>query len=177
MLISELEKHHCYLVCDRDDVNTSTANGRFFVRMLTVLSQLEIEIVSERTKFGLTGAIKSGHIPGNCPLGYARDNTKKMIIDETTKDIITRIFNMYIEGKSYQTIANILNEDKVLSPKKWNDSKIEKIINNKIYMGDFERFKRVAKKLKGKKKSIKEPFVEIEFISLCRNLYALNAAK
>lgn len=145
VLISELEKHHCYLVCDRDDVNTSTANGRFFVRMLTVLSQLEIEIVSERTKFGLTGAIKSGHIPGNCPLGYARDNTKKMIIDETTKDIITRIFNMYIEGKSYQTIANILNEDKVLSPKKWNDSKIEKIINNKIYMGDFERFKRVAK--------------------------------
>ncbi|MBR1653594.1 MAG: recombinase family protein [Clostridia bacterium] len=145
ILISELEEHHCYLVCDRDDVNTSTANGRFFVRMLTVLSQLEIEIVSERTKFGLTGAIKSGHIPGTCPLGYTRDNTKKMIIDETTKDIIIRIFNMYIEGKSYQTIANILNEDKVLSPKKWNDSKVEKIINNKIYMGDFERFKRVAK--------------------------------
>ena len=145
VLISELEEHHCYLVCDRDDVNTSTANGRFFVRMLTVLSQLEIEIVSERTKFGLTGAIKSGHIPGTCPLGYTRDNTKKMIIDETTKDIIIRIFNMYIEGKSYQTIANILNEDKVLSPRKWNDSKIEKIINNKIYIGDFERFKRVAK--------------------------------
>ena len=33
--------------------------------MLTVLSQLEIEIVSERTKFGLTGAIKSGHLPRN----------------------------------------------------------------------------------------------------------------
>ena len=145
VLISELEEHHCYLVCDRDDVNTSTANGRFFVRMLTVLSQLEIEIVSERTKFGLTGAIKSGHIPGTCPLGYTRDNTKKMIIDETTKDIIIRIFNMYIEGKSYQTIANILNEEKFLSPKKWNDSKVEKIINNQIYMGDFERFKRVAK--------------------------------
>ena len=63
VLISELEKHNCYLICDRDDVNTSSANGRFFVRMLTVLSQLEIEIVSERTKFGLTGAIKSGQIP------------------------------------------------------------------------------------------------------------------
>ena len=67
VLISELEEYHCYLVCDRDDVNTSTANGRFFVRMLTVLSQLEIEIVSERTKFGLTGAIKSGHLPRNLP--------------------------------------------------------------------------------------------------------------
>ena len=42
LLITELEKYDCYLICDRDDVNTSTANGRFFVRMLTVLSQLEI---------------------------------------------------------------------------------------------------------------------------------------
>jgi site-specific DNA recombinase len=64
-LIAVLEKHNTYLVCDRDDVNTSSANGRFFVRMLTVLSQLEIEIVSERTKFGLNGAIKSGHLPRN----------------------------------------------------------------------------------------------------------------
>lgn len=70
VLISTLEQYHCYLICDRDDVNTSTANGRFFVRMLTVLSQLEIEIVSERTKFGLNCAIKAGHIPGKVPLGY-----------------------------------------------------------------------------------------------------------
>ena len=67
-LILLLEKHNTYLVCDRDDVNTSTANGRFFVRMLTVLSQLEIEIVSERTKFGMTGAIKSGHLPRGCTI-------------------------------------------------------------------------------------------------------------
>ena len=82
---------------------------------------------------------------GTCPLGYKRDETKKLRIDETTKDIIVRIFNLYLEGKSYQTIANILNEEKVLSPKKWKDSKIEKIINNRIYVGDYERFKRVAK--------------------------------
>ena len=145
VLISDLEKHNCYLVCERDDVNTSTANGRFFVRMLTVLSQLEIEIVSERTKFGLTGAIKSGHIPGTCPLGYKRDESKKIIIDETTKDVILRIFNIYLEGKSFQTIANILNEEKVLTPKNWTDATIEKIINNKIYGGDYERYKRVAK--------------------------------
>ena len=60
-------------------------------------------------------------------------------------DIIIRIFNLYLQGKSYQTIANILNKEKVLSPRKWKDSKIEKIINNRIYVGDYERFKRVAK--------------------------------
>ena len=143
VLISTLEQYHCYLICDRDDVNTSTANGRFFVRMLTVLSQLEIEIVSERTKFGLNGAIKAGHIPGKVPLGYYRDTDKTLKVDVSTKDIVLRIFEMYLEGKSYQTISNILNEEKVLSPnnKKWCDSTIDRIINNKIYMGDYERYK------------------------------------
>lgn len=143
VLISTLEKYHCYLICDRDDVNTSTANGRFFVRMLTVLSQLEIEIVSERTKFGLNGAIKAGHIPVKCPLGYYRDKDKTLKIDNSTKDIVVRIFEMYLEGKSYQTIANILNKEKVLYPevKHWIDSSVNRIINNKIYMGDYERYK------------------------------------
>ena len=68
-----------------------------------------------------------------------------MVIDETTKDVVIRIFNLYLQGKSYQTIANVLNEEKVLEPKKWDESTIEKILNNKIYVGDYERFKRVAK--------------------------------
>ena len=144
-LIAVLEKYNTYLVCDRDDVNTSTANGRFFVRMLTVLSQLEIEIVSERTKFGLNGAIKSGHLPGQIPLGYKKDGNKKTVIDETTKDVVIRIFNMYLEGKSYQQIANIFNKEKVLAPKQWRDSTIQKIIENRVYMGDYEQYKRIGK--------------------------------
>lgn len=109
--------------------------------MLTVLSQLEIEIVSERTKFGLNGAIKSGHLPGIVPLGYKKDNNKKTIIDETTKHIVIRIFNMYLEGKSYQQISNTLNKEKVLYPKYWRDTTIMKMIDNKVYMGDYEKGK------------------------------------
>ena len=159
-LITELEKNNCYLICDRDDVNTSTANGRFFVRMLTVLSQLEIEIVSERTKFGMTGAIKAGHIPSHCPIGYKRADDKRMIVDETTKDVVIRIYNMYLEGKSYQEISNTFNSEKVLFPqkKKWRDVDIERIINNRIYMGDYERYK------KSKKNSDIEPIIYYDVV-------------
>ena len=121
-LILELERYNCYLVCDRDDVNTSTANGRFFVRMLTVLSQLEIEILIRE-------------------ILHAIDNNKKTIIDETTKDVVIRIFNMYLEGKSYQQISNTLNKEKVLYPKHWRDTTIMKMIDNKVYMGDYEKGK------------------------------------
>ena len=162
-LISQLEKYNCYLVCDRDDVNTSTANGRFFVRMLTVLSQLEIEIVSERTKFGLNGAIKSSHLPGPAPLGYKKDGNKKTIVDETTKPIIEKIFKMYLEGKSFQQISNIFNEEKILYPKKWKDTTIQKIIDNKIYMGDYEQYKRIAKK------ENKEPVIYMNVVEPVRS--------
>jgi len=84
---------------------------------------------------------------GTCPLGYKREN-KKMVIDETTKDLVIRIFNMYLQGKSYQTIANILNAEKIptLTNKQWKDATVSKIINNKIYVGDFEQYRNKQEK-------------------------------
>ena len=52
---------------------------------------------------------------------------------------------MYLEGKSYQQIANIFKEEKVLAPKKWKGSNIQKILENRIYMGDYEQYKRIGK--------------------------------
>ena len=135
VLITELEKHGCSLECAMDDINTSTANGRFFVRMLTVLSQLEIERTSERTKDGLVGAIKDGHIPVRKTLGFMKDN-KKLIINPAEKGIIERIFDLYLKGNSYQKIANIFNKENILN-KKWYDSTILKVISNPLYKGDY----------------------------------------
>ncbi len=78
--------------------------------MLTVLSQLEIEIVSERTKFGLNGAIKAGHIPGKCPLGYYRAPDKTLKIDNTTKDI-NQILDNLKPAKFNKNNMVISNED------------------------------------------------------------------
>ncbi len=52
---------------------------------------------------------------------------------------------MYLEGKSYQQIANIFNQEKTLAPKKWRDSTIQKILENRVYMGDYEQYKRIGK--------------------------------
>ena len=81
---------------------------------------------------------------GTCPLGYKREN-KKMVIDETTKDLVIRIFNMYLEGKSYQTIANMFNKEEVLGKTNWYDSTIMRILENEIYKGDFVHGKRTKK--------------------------------
>jgi hypothetical protein len=45
----------------------------------------------ERTKFGLSGAIKEVHIPARAPLGYKHID-KKLVPDPLTKDIVIRIY-------------------------------------------------------------------------------------
>lgn len=53
-----LEEYNCDLESMAEEINTGNVNGKFFIRMLAILAQLEIERTSERTKFGLIGAAK-----------------------------------------------------------------------------------------------------------------------
>ncbi len=138
-----LEDNNAYLDCANDDINTTNANGRMVARLLTTVSQNEIERTSERTKIGLAGAIKEGNIPNKAPFGYKHVN-KKLVPDPLTKDQIIRIFNLYYEGNSYQTISNIYNEEKVFGKTNWRDSTILKILENEIYKGDFVHGKRTS---------------------------------
>ena len=135
-IIRFLEENDAYLDCANDDINTTNANGKMISRILTSVSQQEIERTSERTKIGLAGAIKVGHIPHQAPLGYKHED-KKLVIDYATKDVAIRIFNMYHDGLSYKKISNILNEEKVLGKTNWRDSTILNILENPIYKGDF----------------------------------------
>ena len=135
-LMKFVNDNECDIDCMADESNTTTSNGRMVMRIMTSVSQNEIEKCSERTKFGLVGAIKAGHIPGPLPLGYQRID-KKMIPDPLTKDIIVRLYDLYLEGKSYQTIANIYNKEQVLGKTNWLDSTISRMITNEIYKGDY----------------------------------------
>ena len=140
-LMTFLDENNAYLDCVNDEINTTSANGKMISRLLMSVSQNEIERTSERTKVGLAGAIKCGHIPHVAPLGYKHED-KKLVIDYSTKDIIVRIFNLYYNGYSYQKISNLFNEEKVLGKDIWRDSTIQTILENEIYKGDFVHGKR-----------------------------------
>ena len=140
-----LEEYNCDLESVAEEINTGNANGKFFIRMLTILAQLEIERTSERTKFGLIGAAKKGHISGQPALGYTKkDKSKKLVIDELESDVVKRIFSMYLEGSSVCHICDIFNEENVLN-KHWATTTVDKILSNKIYIGSIEHGKRNKK--------------------------------
>lgn len=140
-LMKILNEYDCDLDCKDDDSNTITSNGKMYIRLTTAFSQNEIERCSERTKFGMVGAIKAGHIPNKTPIGFKRDN-KKLVPDPLSKEIVIRMYDLYLEGKSYQAIANIYNKEQILGRTNWKDSTIQKIMTNELYKGDFVNGKR-----------------------------------
>ncbi len=135
-LMDYLEKNNINIAFVNDDINTTTANGKMVSRIMMSISQNEIERTSERTIIGLEGAIKQGHIPARAPLGYKHID-KKLVPDSLTKDIIIRIYNLYFEGLTYNSIAKLFNKEKVCGKTNWKDTSILKIITNVIYKGDY----------------------------------------
>ena len=140
-IISFIEDNDAYLDFVYDDINTESSDGKMVSRIMMSVSHNEIEKTSERTKIGLAGAIKQGHIPHRAPLGYKHEN-KKLVIDESTKDVVIRIFQLYHDGLSYQKIANLFNKEQVLGRTNWADNIICVILSNEIYKGDFVHGKR-----------------------------------
>ena len=140
-IMNFLEENNAYLDCANEEINTTNSSGKMVARLLTTVSQNEIERTSERTKFGLSGAIKEGHIPARAPLGYKHID-KKLVPDPLTKDIVIRIYNLYFEGKSYFNIATIFNEEQVLGKTNWKDTGILRIISNEVYKGNYVHGKR-----------------------------------
>ena len=130
-----LDQNNCSLESISEDINTSSANGKFFIRMLTILAQLEIERTSERTKFGMIGAVKKGHFVGRAPIGYDKVD-KKLVINDIESEVIRRIFDLYIKGMAANAITKLLNEEKVLN-RKWIPTLVDRILSNEIYIGNY----------------------------------------
>ena len=130
------EEYNIKIVCLYDDYNTATANGKMVARIMMSVSQNEIERTSERTKIGMDGALKAGHIPGKVPYGYKK-NGKQLEIDPISSLVIKEIYDLYSKGNSYFVISEKLNKEKALGKTNWFDGTIRKMIMNPIYMGDY----------------------------------------
>ena len=140
-ILTFLDENEAYIDIVYDDINTTTANGKMIARIMMSVSQNEIERTSERTKIGLVGAIKKGHLPSQAPLGYKHEN-KMLVPDPATRDVAVRIFDLYHNGLSHQKIATLFNKEKVLGKDNWKDNTIFHIIQNEVYKGDFVHGKR-----------------------------------
>ncbi len=161
-----LEENNCSLESMCEDINTSTANGKFFIRMLTILAQLEIERTSERTKFGMVGAVKKGHFVGRPPIGYDKVD-KKLVINDIESEVIRRIFDLYIQGVAANAITKLLNEEKALN-RKWIPTLVDRILSNEIYIGNYVHRKTVRDEESQKFVGVAPAIIEEEVFNIAK---------
>ena len=161
-----LEDNNCSLESMCEDINTSTANGKFFIRMLTILAQLEIERTSERTKFGMVGAVKKGHFVGRPPIGYDKVD-KKLVINDIESEVIRRIFDLYIKGIAANAITKLLNEEKALN-RKWIPTLVDRILSNEIYIGNYVHRKTVSDEESQKFVGVAPAIIEEEVFNIAQ---------
>ncbi len=133
------------------DQNCSPADI-FTDDMMTSVSKYIALNIAREVKKGLGEKARNGWYPAHPPIGYkyTRDGSvgkhgrreARIIIDETTKPIIYRIFELRaVEKRSYEFIGNTIRQEFLnLGPSKYkfNRSSIEKILLNRFYGGTFE---------------------------------------
>lgn len=112
--------------------------------------------ISEKVKSTLKVKRQNGDFIGTfAPYGYLKDpkDRHKLIIDKEIANIVRRIFNMILLGKSRKEIADFLKDNNILTPslykinkdktnneefvlsKKWNAEIVNRILRNETYTG------------------------------------------
>lgn len=163
-LIELFEKNSCTFNSQTEKIDTSNAVGRMFVKIIGIFAEFERENLAERVSFGYEQKTREGNYTNTCGV-YGYDyivGKQKLIVNEKEKEIVNRIFDLYIDGNSYFKIARLFNEEGIPTKRggHWARSTIKSIINNPLYIGKV----RYGLQPKNKDKSFTVDGKNIEYI-------------
>lgn len=138
MMMEDLKKNGKEFVSMTESLDTSTAMGRFVMDIIQRIAQLESEQIGERVYVGMEqkAKINGGILGFNIPYGYNYVEGKLLPIKEEA-EVVKKIYSWYIEGKSLNEIAKLLNNAKVPTKRGgvWAKKTISTILKNPVYCG------------------------------------------
>lgn len=140
-LEEELRDHDVYLYSVTEQIDTTSATGRFNFRNLASAAEFERDMIKQRTRIGINGMAEEGKWPNDDPpIGYTLTPENKLSIDDQERDLVVKIFEMYIEERSMPEVASRLNECGITTTDggEWTPRAIGDILRNEIYRGVYE---------------------------------------
>ena len=99
-----------------ESLDTQSAIGRLFFVMNAALGEFERNLISERTLSALQFKKDNGEVYNHTPYGY-RTEEERFVPDVIEQDRIARMREMRFEGKTFQQIADCLNDEKIPAKK------------------------------------------------------------
>lgn len=140
-LESELREHGIHLYSITEQIDTTSATGRFNFRNLANAAEFERDLIKQRTRIGLNGLAEEKKWPNdNTPLGYSLTDENRLSIDSEESELVEEIFEMYLEYRSMPDVAEQLNQRglQTADEGQWTPRAVGDVLRNEIYRGQYE---------------------------------------
>ena len=139
--IRKLKEKGVEVYFEQQNIYTLDGKGEILITIMSSLAQEESRSISENVTWGKKKSMEDGKVSLAYKnfLGYEKgDNGLPKIVEEQAK-IVRLIYRLFLEGKTYRTIAERLTEQVIPTPSgktKWSVSTVSSILSNEKYKGD-----------------------------------------
>ena len=129
LTIDKLKDWQVDFISLQDKIETASASGKLMFHIISAFAEFEINIIGERTTFGMTRKFKEGGAVSKPPLGYVMDKkelqvhtNKALLVREMFQQFLTQALSLNKLAKKYGVTVNGL----------------KKILTNRAYIGDVK---------------------------------------
>ena len=151
----ELKSLGIPILFEKENINTMESSGELLFTILSSLAQEESRNISENTTWGIRANFKRGkpHLNVRQLMGYEKDESGNLIVDEKQAEIVRRIYREFLSGRLPLDIAKGLNRDGICGVHGrpcWAAVTIIRMLKNEKYVGDLLMQKTYTKNFIGK---------------------------
>jgi len=166
-LIDIFNTHNCAFNSLTESIDTHSATGRMFIKILGIFAEFERENISERVRLGFERKVKEGYslVTHNPSYGYDKKKDEKIqIVNEDEAVIVKEIFAMFLDRHmSYDKIARELNNRNIPTKNNsiWFGKTVKGLLTNCNYKG-YVRYAVDDEKRNFETKGLHEPIISEE---------------
>ncbi|MCL2577919.1 MAG: recombinase family protein [Defluviitaleaceae bacterium] len=140
-LVDLFNQHNCAFNSLNESIDTASATGRMFLKIVGIFAEFERENLAERVRMGVERKAREGYSVSNFSqsYGYNRENGNKIQeINHEEANIVKRIFSMYLhDDYNIRKITQTLNAENISSKmgRRWTDNTVKKVLENCNHIG------------------------------------------
>ncbi|MCL2670495.1 MAG: recombinase family protein [Clostridiales bacterium] len=175
-MVDLFNSYDCAFNSLMESIDTHTASGRMFLKIVGIFAEFERENIIERVKFGRERKVKEGYSLCTWTICYGYDRPKGQkvqTINEIEAEIVRDIFDLYVnQGITITDIARRLNIRKapIKSGASWKQHKVRGILENPTYIGQVRHH--VGKENSYTVDGLHEPIITQELFDMAQRLLA-----
>lgn len=174
-LVNLFNTYDCAFNSLSESIDTQTASGRMFIKMIGIFAEFERENIIERSKIGFERKVREGYTLATRTPSYGYDRKigeKIQTINEFEASIVREVFDMFVnKNMSCLEIANNLNERKIPTKENavWHTRTIKNMLTNCNYVGRV-RYATKDKNRHFEAEGAHEPIISKELYEETQNL-------